>query len=149
MSYEIATKLYYQFLKRGIKVAICDEAHYLKSNTSKRSQSLVPILTRMKRLILLSGTPMLARPVELFNSLRMLRPDIFNDFHKFVNRYCDPKEGLYGKDFSGAAHSRELHYVLEDKIMIRRLKKNVLKDLPPKIRTKITVECDSKILRQI
>ena len=37
VSYEIATKLSYQFLKRGIGVAICDEAHYLKSNHSKRS----------------------------------------------------------------------------------------------------------------
>jgi SWI/SNF-related matrix-associated actin-dependent regulator 1 of chromatin subfamily A len=59
----------------------------------------------MKRLMLLSGTPMLARPVELYNSLRLLRPDIFNDYNKFTDRYCDPKENPYGgKDYSGAAH---------------------------------------------
>ena len=78
----------------------------------------------MKRLMLLSGTPMLARPVELYNSLRLLRPDVFNDYFAFVNRYCDPKDNPYGgKDYSGAAHTTELHYLLEDKIMIRRLKK--------------------------
>ena len=80
ISYEIATKLAHQFLKSGIKSAILDESHYLKSGKAQRSKILVPILTRMKRLVLLSGTPILARPIELYNSLNMLRPDIFNDF---------------------------------------------------------------------
>jgi len=127
MSYEIATKLSYLFLK-VCRTAILDEAHYLKSNSSKRSQNLIPVLTRMKRLMLLSGTPMLARPVELYNSLRLLRPDIFNDYNSFVNRYCDPKDNPYGgKDTSGAANIQELHYLLAEKVMIRRLKKDVLK----------------------
>ena len=91
MSYEIATKLASTFLMKKVQVAICDEAHFLKSYKTKRSESLVPILTRMKRLILLSGTPMLARPIELFNCLKMLRPDVFSDFPAFVNRYCNPK----------------------------------------------------------
>jgi len=88
----------------------------------------------MKRLLLLSGTPILARPCELFNLLRMLRPDIFNNFFQFADRYCNPKETQYGMDYSGAANIRELHYLLENKIMVRRLKKDVLKELPPKIR---------------
>lgn len=94
----------------------------------------MPVLSRSKRLILLSGTPMLARPCELFNLLRMLRPDIFGNFFDFGNRYCNPKEGPYGMDYSGASNTRELHYLLDNKIMIRRLKKDVLKDLPPKMR---------------
>lgn len=52
-------------------------------------------------------------------------------------------------DFSGAANTRELHYLLEGKIMIRRLKKDVLKDLPPKIRQRIVVETDDSIIKQI
>ena len=32
MSYEIATKLSFQFLKRGINMIIVDEAHALKNN---------------------------------------------------------------------------------------------------------------------
>ena len=149
MSYEIATKMAHLMLKKNLKSVICDEAHYLKSNNSKRSQCLIPVLTRMKRLILLSGTPILARPVELYNCLRLLRPDIFNDYFAYVNRYCDPKENPYthGKDYTGAAFTTELHYLLEDKIMIRRLKKHVLRQLPPKMRSKVSVQTDSKIVR--
>jgi len=88
----------------------------------------------MKRLMLLSGTPMLARPIEMFNHLRMLRPDIFNNYFSFADRYCDPKEGAYGKDYSGSSNVRELHLSLAKRLMIRRLKKDVLKDLPPKLR---------------
>ena len=33
--------------------------------------------------------------------------------------------------------------------MLRRLKKDVLKDLPDKIRQKITVSCDKEILNEI
>lgn len=92
---------------------------------------------------------MLARPSELFNLLRMLRPDIFNNFLDFAYRYCNPKESQYGMDYSGAANTRELHYLLEGKIMIRRLKKDVLKDLPPKIRQRIITEVDKSIIAQI
>jgi SWI/SNF-related matrix-associated actin-dependent regulator of chromatin subfamily A-like protein 1 len=49
-------------------------------------------------------------------------------------------------DYSGVSNLRELHFLLEGKIMIRRLKKDVLKELPPKIRQKITVKCNKQIL---
>ena len=77
---------------------------------------------------------MLARPVELFNTLTMLRPDIFNDFDAFASRYCDPKMSQFGMDYTGSSKTKELHYILSDKVMIRRLKTDVLSELPPKLR---------------
>jgi SWI/SNF-related matrix-associated actin-dependent regulator of chromatin subfamily A-like protein 1 len=145
-----------QIVQRGIKMIIADEAHFLKAHDSLRSRTLVPLLTRMKRLILLSGTPMLARPKELYNLLKMLRPDVFNDFFEYAHRYCNPKESPYAAsngqpimDYSGISNLRELHFLLEGKIMIRRLKKEVLKDLPPKIRQKIVVKCNKQTVQQI
>ena len=52
-------------------------------------------------------------------------------------------------DYTGASNTRELHYMLEGKLMIRRLKKDVLKDLPPKIRQKIVIATDKKLVSQI
>jgi len=45
---------------------IADESHNLKQKTSQRTQLALPLLQNAKRLLLLSGTPALARPVELW-----------------------------------------------------------------------------------
>ena len=84
--------------------------------------------------MLLSGTPILSRPSEAYNLMKMVRPDIMTDFYSFAERYCDPKSNRWCKDYSGAACTEELHYILDRKIMLRRLKKEVLHDLPNKIR---------------
>ena len=63
----------------------------MKSRDAKRSKVLAPILTYAKRCVLISGTPMLNRPVEMFNLLNILRPDAFSKFKEFSDRYCDPK----------------------------------------------------------
>jgi SWI/SNF-related matrix-associated actin-dependent regulator of chromatin subfamily A-like protein 1 len=80
MSYEMSVKLCDQFLERGVNIIIIDEAHYLKSWNSQRSLYLVPVVSQMKRVILLSGTPILQRPSEIYNLLKMIRPDLMVDF---------------------------------------------------------------------
>lgn len=58
----------------------------------------------------------------------MIRPDIFSNFKEFGYRYCDPKLSRFTKgiDFDGASNLKELHFLLTNYIMIRRLKKDVL-----------------------
>lgn len=87
-----------------------------------------------KRVILLSGTPVLSKPVEAFNFMKILRPDATPSFTDFTQRYCDPKQTRWGMDYSGATHMGELHYILLKSYMIRRLKKDVLDELPDKRR---------------
>ena len=62
------------------KTVIVDEAHYLKTLDSKRSETLVPFLKNRKRVFLLTGTPALAKPKEIFNLLSIIRPDIYYNF---------------------------------------------------------------------
>ena len=77
---------------------------------------------------MLTGTPALAKPKDLFNLLHIIRPDIFTNFRDFGFRYCDPKQSRFsrGLDYDGASNLRELHYLLKNYIMIRRLKREVL-----------------------
>jgi SWI/SNF-related matrix-associated actin-dependent regulator 1 of chromatin subfamily A len=128
----------------NFKVAILDEAHYLKNSDAKRTEKIMPLIKRCKRPILLTGTPAFAKPKELFNLLHIIRPDIFLKFREYGNRYCDPKLNRWsgGLDFDGATNIKELHYILLNSIMIRRLKKDVLKELPAKRRQKIEVKVD-------
>jgi SWI/SNF-related matrix-associated actin-dependent regulator 1 of chromatin subfamily A len=65
---------------------------------------------------------MLGKPCEIFNLIKILRPDVFTKFLDFGVRYCAPKESSYGIDWSGNSNTKELHFLLEKCLMIRRLK---------------------------
>jgi SWI/SNF-related matrix-associated actin-dependent regulator 1 of chromatin subfamily A len=86
--------------------------------------------------------------MEGYTSLYVLRPDLFYNFGKYGKRYCDPIPTPFGINWSGASYTKELHFILST-MMIRRLKKDVLSELPPKRRSKIEIEVDKKILEQI
>jgi len=147
-SYDLSIRKADSIQEKNFKFAIADEAHYLKSKESKRSKLMIPILQRCKRLLLLSGTPILAKPVEIYPLLKALRPDIFSSFKAFGTRYCDPKNTAFGVDWSGASNSKELHFIISN-FMIRRLKKDVLAELPPKKRQKVEIQTDKKVINQI
>lgn len=142
MSYDLATKRADDLKTKKFCASIADEAHYLKSYDTKRSQALSPILADCKRVILVTGTPILSRPSELFNILKILRPDIFVSFFEFSNRYCAPKQSKYGVDYKGSSCQQELHYIMSKYMMIRRLKNDVLTQLPDKRRQKIEIQVD-------
>lgn len=109
------------------------------------------MIKRFKRPILLTGTPAFAKPKELFNLLSILRPDVFSQFKEYGNRYCDPKPNKWqgGLDYEGATNLKELHFILDNSIMIRRLKKDVLGELPSKRRQKVTVKTENSTVKKI
>ncbi|XXQ38299.1 SWI/SNF-related matrix-associated actin-dependent regulator of chromatin subfamily A-like protein 1 [Plasmodiophora brassicae] len=120
-------------------VVILDESHFIKTPTTQRSKATAPIVKQCRRALLLSGTPAMARPIELFAQVDCVRPSLVGSYKPFSIRYCDGKTGPFGWEARGALHLRELNTILVDNVMIRRLKKDVLKDLPPKFREGFTV----------
>lgn len=110
--------------------AIVDESHMLKNKSSKRTTCLLPILMATKRCVLLSGTPALARPAELWPQLCIVGTEqngMWDDENNFLDRYVK----------RGDAQSRaELHAMLTGTVMIRRLKVDILKSMPRKRREK-------------
>ena len=148
ISYDLAIRNINILIEKKFKCAIADEAHYMKNFDSKRTKLLIPILQRCKRLILLTGTPILAKPIEIYPLLTALRPDFFHNFKEFGERFCNPTQTIYGMNWNGYDNIRELHFMLK-KIMIRRLKNEVLSQLPPKKRQKIEIQTEPKIINQI
>jgi SNF2 family DNA or RNA helicase len=110
--------------------AIVDESHMLKNKSTKRTLTLLPILSATHRCLLLSGTPALARPAELWPQLDIIgvaRYGWWDSEAEFMEKYAK----------SGAARRlAELHTMLTGTVMIRRLKTDILKELPKKIREK-------------
>lgn len=124
---------------------ICDESHNLKQKNSQRSKLTLPILQRAKRLLLLSGTPALARPAELWLQLHALAPTLFGSWTHFTKRFCDPKRTFGHWDVTGLSNAEELHAKLKQ-VMVRRLKCDVLQELPAKQRMVVPIEITNKTL---
>ena len=72
-------------LARKFQVVIADEAHMLKNRKAKRTRAVVPALKAAKRAILLTGTPALARPEELYVLLSALHPRRWGTFYRVCN----------------------------------------------------------------
>uniref|UniRef100_A0A8C9NAR0 Zinc finger RANBP2-type containing 3 n=1 Tax=Serinus canaria TaxID=9135 RepID=A0A8C9NAR0_SERCA len=126
--------------RQKFKVVVIDESHYMKSRNATRSKILLPIVQKALRAVLLTGTPALGRPEELFMQIEALFPRRFGTWNEYAKKYCDARVRFFGKrrqwDCRGASNLEELHQLLNE-IMIRRLKNDVLTQLPPKVRQRI------------
>uniref|UniRef100_A0A8C5HNE5 SWI/SNF-related matrix-associated actin-dependent regulator of chromatin subfamily A-like protein 1 n=1 Tax=Gouania willdenowi TaxID=441366 RepID=A0A8C5HNE5_GOUWI len=123
-------------------VLIMDESHFLKNMKTARCKAALPLLKAAKRVILLSGTPAMSRPSELYTQILAVRPTLFPRMHEFGVRYCDARQGTWGWDYSGSSNLGELRLLLEECLMLRRLKSDVLSQLPAKQRKVVTVTID-------
>lgn len=146
ISYDIVSKLQKFLTAADFKVVIADESHFLKNAQAKRTSACLPILQKAQYAILLSGTPALSRPIELFTQLEALYPDVYKNVHEYGSRYC--KGGVFGM-YQGASNHEELHNLMKATVMIRRLKKDVLAELPVKRRQQVFLDMAEKDMRQI
>ena len=131
--YSLVGKLAAKMAERRYQVVVCDESHFLKDQKSQRTKSVLPLLKAARRAVCLTGTPALSRPVELFTQIHALRPNVFTKFTEFAQRYC--AGARFG--WQGCSHPDELFALISRLVMVRRLKKDVLTQLPPKQRTQV------------
>lgn len=135
INYDILGKWEVELKAVGFQTAVLDEAHAIKAPRSKRTKACLSICREIPHIIALSGTPVINRPFEFWNIISLIDPTLFPSQWEFVQRYCNPK-GSHGKmDFNGSSHEKELHAKLSGSLFLRRLKADVLKDLPEKQRS--------------
>ena len=147
----------------GIKVLIIDEAHSFKNSRAlygeqrriysekiaagedpgvHRTALLFSIAETIPRVYCLTGTPVLSRPKELFNLLKMTRHSLGRNFIQFSTRYCGGKNGRFGWISDGCTNPEELRSKLKNHVL-RRHKKNIL-NLPPKHVKRVQTPLDMK-----
>jgi SWI/SNF-related matrix-associated actin-dependent regulator 1 of chromatin subfamily A len=151
INYDILSKKLKELKEMGFKTLILDEAHYIKNKKAKRTKAVLELSQQIQSssVIALTGTPVLNKPVELFNILVALGKIKENKFWDYANLYCDPKEiyignGRYITLVDGASNLDQLNAFLRSRTMIRRLKKDVLNQLPPKRRIKINIDIENR-----
>jgi SWI/SNF-related matrix-associated actin-dependent regulator 1 of chromatin subfamily A len=144
VSYEEAKKHEEALCARNWDLVIVDEAHYIKNSRSQRSKTVTAIGKTARKVLALTGTPLPNRPIELFPVLKLVDPDDWDQgpkggFFRFAKRYANAHHNGYGWDFSGAANLPELQERLRATCMVRRLKGDVLTELPAKRRQVVVV----------
>ncbi len=115
---------------------IVDEGHRMKNASSKLSNTLTQYYQTRYRLIL-TGTPLQNNLTELWAILNFVLPTIFKSVKSFDEWFNTPFANTGGQDRMELSEEeqllviRRLHKVLRP-FLLRRLKKDVEKDLPEK-----------------
>ena len=131
-NYERLKSNFLAIRKAGFIGVIFDEAHYMKNNESDRGFYGIKIGWMFPYRMLLTGTPMLSGPKDLAPLLDCMGLiNEFGGYTDFYKRYCIKVNNGYGIGYDGSKHVRELNNRLK-KWMIRRTKKEVGLELPPK-----------------
>lgn len=132
---------------------ICDEAHYLKNPRSQRTCHVVgsnrpkmPAI-RARHKLFLTGTPLLNRPIEGWPLFKYLAPSDFPPYYSYAKKYCNAHQGPWGWDMTGASNIPALNNKLRSTIMVRRLKNEVLTELPPKVRQVVELPATALLVK--
>jgi SWI/SNF-related matrix-associated actin-dependent regulator 1 of chromatin subfamily A len=126
--------------KLNLTTVVLDECQMFGNPTSTWTRAAFDITRDVRNVIGLSGTALLNRPAELWPTLHMIWPDKFPSFFSYGQEYCKPRRE-YGKmSYKGAENLPQLHRELRRAGMIRRLKADVMSQLPAKMRTVVPME---------
>ena len=108
---------------------IFDEAHKLKNGESNRSKFAYGLQRRANHIFMLTGTPIMNTPDEIWSLLHILYPKIFNSFSNFLHEHCIVYFDGYRDRVCGVQNEDKYKYLIEP-IILRRLREDCL-DLPP------------------
>jgi SWI/SNF-related matrix-associated actin-dependent regulator 1 of chromatin subfamily A len=136
INYEVVGKHYETLARLRPKAVIIDESHYCKNPRAKRTQAvrrLAESVVKGGLRVALTGTPVLNHAEELISQLRIIgRLDEFGSGARF------------SRQFQGVLTEERLHWHLRRSCFVRRLKSEVLPQLPAKRRVVVPVSLDNE-----
>mgnify|MGYP003654606381 CR=1 FL=1 len=128
-----------QLLKLKFSVAMVDECHLLAGRNSKRTKAMLhsnlrtPLLSVCVYKWFISGTPLLNRPLDMYPIFASCAPEViapYKSYKAYTRHFCGGYwDGIQWVD-KGATHMKELGKRL-DTFMLRRLRADVLGEIPP------------------
>ncbi len=127
-------------------LVILDEAHMISNPQAQRTKIINHFVKDIKRVWLLTGTPMTSRPMNYYNLLNIIESPVAQNWMAYAIRYCQGYQFMAGRrkvwNVTGASNLEELRDRTSKQIL-RRLKEDVL-DLPDKIISPVYLRLKSK-----
>ncbi|KAI5617401.1 TATA-binding protein-associated factor 172, partial [Silurus asotus] len=123
---------------RNIKFNYCilDEGHVIKNGKTKLSKAIKQLSANYR--VILSGTPIQNNVLELWSLFDFLMPGFLGTERQFAARYGKPI--LASRDAKSSSREQEAGVLAMEALhrqvlpfLLRRMKEDVLQDLPPKI----------------
>ncbi|MBV1879220.1 MAG: DEAD/DEAH box helicase [Pseudomonadales bacterium] len=113
------------------RTVVADEAQAFKNLHTRRSQAVMKIEAEFK--VITTGTPVENHLGELWNLFNFINPGLLGSYKQFNHKYA---RAIEQSDYSGQHNLKHLI----SPFILRRLKRDVLKELPP--RTDITLSIE-------
>lgn len=110
------------------ELLVGDEGHRAKNPDAIRTKRLFILADKAKKFLVLTGTPIPNRPIEIFPIIKKFCPKAlgpYADKRRFQFRYCAGYQGKWGFNDSGSSNEKELNIRLRSTCMIRRTKKQI------------------------
>ena len=123
-------------LEKKFDMLILDESQNIKNVNSQTTKAV--LLLNAKKRVALSGTPIENNLLELYSLFRFLNPEMFGSVQRFTNNYIVPIQ-----KYSDTSTIEELKKKIYP-FLLRRVKKEVLKDLPDKIEKLVYVDMNNE-----
>lgn len=125
------------------KSVIIDEAHQFRNPDTSRTENLMKFRSRTKKFIILTGTPMVNSPFDLYPILSLIGMKMNRG--EYLNKFTWGVNSGYGYKPQGGKNVEELQRIMSP-YYIKRMKSEVLKDLPPKTiqKLKLTMPKDQR-----
>lgn len=139
INFDILKKFFNEFMKYKWDCMVVDESHLIKSSKAIRTKVIKALSNNIPNVIFLTGTPVLSRPIEMYNMLNIIDRKEWSNWYNYAIRFCDGKKGYYGFETKGATNLDELHERIS-KYFLRRTKDEVLKELPTKNHIDIPID---------
>ena len=116
------------------QIIVLDEAQAIKNAGTKRSRAAMKLKSRFR--LITTGTPIENHLGELWNLFRFINPGLLGSYKQFNTRFGIPIEKHHDRDAR-----RQLKKIIRP-FMLRRIKSQVLDELPP--RTEVTLRVEMK-----
>ena len=142
VNYELLSKRRDDIAAAGIRTIICDEVHNLRSVRTQKYGALrrLASMQSVAHRLGLSGTPIYNRGSEIWSIVDILKPGMLGSFEEFCEYFCYTNN--QGKAVVLEPRRRGLRRQLQEHVMLRRKKSDVLHELREKVRYREVIEAD-------